>query len=196
MRKLLLLTAFIGSAIFAKAQSSDYKPFKFDIGIGYAIPTTSDASTAGTTKAGVAFTLHPHYRINDDLAVGLRFEGAGLGYENQGTSTINVSLLYSYSATVEYYLLKGGFRPFVGAGAGFYVQSKIDSVSSNSSSNNNTYNVQNQGTKFGFFPEVGFEAGKFRLYAAYNVLGKTPAGQNNSYLSFNIGFFIGGGRKR
>jgi len=195
MKKLLLLAALIGSALFARAQSSDYKPFKFDIGIGYAIPTTSDASTFGTTKAGVVFTLHPHYRINDALAVGLRFEGAGLGYENPGTSTVNVSLLYSYCATVEYYLLHGGFRPFVGAGAGFYVQSKIDSVSSNSS-NNNTYNVQNQGTKFGFFPEVGFEAGKFRLYAAYNVLGKTDLGQNNSYLSFNIGFFIGGGRKK
>lgn len=194
MKKLLLLAALIGSAFFAKAQSSDYKAFKFDIGLGYAIPTASNAA-AGSTKAGVTFTLHPHYRLSDALAIGVRIEGAGLGYEDKssGSTSVNVQVLYSYCATAEFYLLKGGFRPFIGGGAGFFNQS---STNIDSTSNNNNINLTKGGTKFGFFPEVGFEAGKFRMSAAYNVLGKDDFGNNNSYASFNIGFFFGGGRKR
>ncbi len=81
MKKSFLLFAFLGFALLSKAQSTTtaaatadtYHAFKFDIGLGYAIPSGSGA------KAGATFTLQPHYRLSDDLAIGLRIEGAGLG---------------------------------------------------------------------------------------------------------------------
>lgn len=186
MKKLLLLTVLTGFAILAKAQSTTYKAFKVDLGFGYAIPT---ANSGGGTKAGVTFTIQPHYRLSDDFALGLRFEGAGLGYENTNSDNADakIALLYSYCATGEYYLMEGGFRPFVGAGAGFFNQ---HSAEVNSNTDNSNVALVPGGTKFGFFPEVGFEAGHFRLSADYNI-----AGNNNNYLAFKIGFFIGGGKK-
>ncbi len=190
MKKLLLLTAFICAAFMANAQTSNstssststYHAFKVDIGLGYAIPSVS---TGSGTKAGATFTIQPHYRLSDDLAIGLRFEGAALGYEDEnGTSNkVKVSLLTSYCPSLEYYLSNGGFRPFVGAGAGIFSQQSVTAAGGNATLVPGT-------SGFGFFPEVGFEAGHFRMSADYDV-----AGNNNNYLAFKIGFFFGGGKK-
>ena len=190
MKKLFLLFALLGTAMAAKAQSPDYHAFKFDIGLGYAIPS-SGGSGSGTTKAGATFTLQPHYRLSDDLAIGLRIEGAGLGYEDKGdgNTSAKVELLTSYCATAEYYLSNNTFRPFVGAGLGFFSQQSASVNSDNSSDNNGT--LVAGGTKFGAFPEAGFEAGHFRFSVDYNVVGS-----NNSYLAFKIGAFFGGGSKK
>jgi len=191
MKKLLLLSAFLGLVVIAKAQSTTsssgaltYHAFKVDIGIGYAIPT---ANSGGGTKAGATFTIQPHYRVSDDFAVGLRFEGAGLGYEDENAtdSKVKVSLLTSYCATGEYYLASGGARPFIGAGAGLFTQSAVVS-----NSQNNGATLSASSSKMGFFPEVGLEAGHFRLSADYNVVGN-----NNNYIAFKIGAFFGGGKK-
>jgi outer membrane protein X len=193
MKKLFLLFVFLGLAIMLKAQTTTsttsattYKSFKVDLGFGYAIPT---ANSGGGTKAGATFTIQPHYRLSDDLALGLRLEGAGLGYVNENSSDTKakVSLLISYCATAEYYLADGGVRPFVGAGVGFFTQS---SITADSESENNTGQLVAGGTKAGFFPEVGLEAGHFRLSADYDVVGN-----NNNYFAFKVGFFFGGGKK-
>lgn len=182
MKKLLLFITFIGVSFLANAQSTTYKAFKVDVDLGYAIPS------AGTgTKAGATFTIEPHYRLSDDFAIGLRIEGAGLGYETDGAgSKIKVSLLTSYCASGDYYLMKGGFRPFVGAGAGFFTQS---AVVGNTDSGGSVTTVTGA-TNFGFFPRVGFEAGHFRMSAAYDIVGN-----NSSYAAITIGFFLGGGKK-
>ena len=188
MKKLFLLFALLGTAMVSKAQSPDYHAFKFDIGLGYAIPS---GSSDGGTKAGVTFTLQPHYRLSDDFALGLRIEGAGLGYEDKadGSTNAKVELLTSYCATGEYYLSNNTFRPFVGAGLGFFNQQSASVNSGDSNDDNGT--LVAGGTKFGAFPEVGFEAGHFRFSADYNIVGS-----NNSYLAFKIGAFFGGGSKK
>ena len=177
MKKTLLIAACITCVFTAKSQT--YHAFKVDVGFGYAIPSASGSST----KAGVTFTVQPHYRVSDDLAVGLRLEGAALAFQTSSNSDdTKVAVLSSYCATGEYYFMEGGFRPFIGAGAGFFTQSSINI-------NNSSYTVPGA-TKFGFFPEVGIEAGHFRLSADYNIL-PDKAG----YLAFKIGFFLGGGEK-
>ncbi|HEY2583086.1 MAG TPA: hypothetical protein VGI43_14845, partial [Mucilaginibacter sp.] len=82
MKKLFLLSTFLAATFIVKAQSSMYKAFKVDIGIGYAIPTAGNG-----TKGGGTFTVQPHYRLSDAFALGVRFEGAGIGYENNTTNT-------------------------------------------------------------------------------------------------------------
>src|SRR4051812_3120482 len=109
MKKLLLIAACIACVFTAKSQT--YHAFKVDVGIGYAIPS---ASSEGT-KGGVTFTIQPHYRVSDDFAVGLRLEGAALGYEDGGSNDTKIAVLASYCVTGEYYLMEGGFRPFIGA---------------------------------------------------------------------------------
>ena len=186
MKKSLLLFAIaIGFAVTAKAQSANYHNFKVDIGIGYAIP--SESSGTDGTKAGVTFTIQPHYRLSDDLAVGLRFEGAALGDRNEtdGDTKVHISVLTSYCATGEYYLTEKGVRPFVGAGLGIFAQS----VSINSDSGDASASAS--ASKFGFFPEAGIEAGHFRLSADYDIIGS-----NLSYFSIKIGAFFGGGSRK
>jgi hypothetical protein len=178
MKKLLLFVAFIAIAFTAKSQSEAYKSFKVDISLGYAIPAESNG-----TKGGVSFTIQPHYRVSDDLALGLRLEGAALSYNTSGNDT-KVSVLGSYALTGEYYLAEGGIRPFIGAGAGLFTRASID-VGSGSS----TVTVPSA-TKFGFFPTVGIETGHLRLNADYNIL---P--DKGGYFAFKIGFFLGGGKK-
>jgi opacity protein-like surface antigen len=181
MKKLLLLLPFIAFSYLAQAQSTDFHAFKVDIGFGYAIPSNGNG-----VKAGATFDLEPHYRISDEFAVGLRIEGAVLGYQdNEADNTYSFSALTSYALTGEYYFMNDGFRPFIGAGVGFF-QPKYEIGDDDSGDNV----VLNGSTKFGFFPRAGFEAGHFRLSATYNVLGN-----NSSYAAFTIGFFFGGGKK-
>ena len=188
MKKTLLLIAFLGSSLLLKAQSTTYKAFKVDVDLGYAIPTGNSGSG---TKAGVTFTIEPHYRLSDAFAVGLRFEGAGLGYVNNSgiNSSVQVSILNSYCATGEYYFVEEGFRPFAGAGMGFFTRKSL-SVDSSSVASNSGNTLVSGGTKFGFFPRVGFEYGHLRVSAEYNILGN-----NSNYIAFKLGFFFGGGRK-
>jgi opacity protein-like surface antigen len=186
MKKLLLFFALVIFSYLAQAQSSDYHAFKFDLDFGYAIPSNSAGSSV---KAGATFTLEPHYRLSDDFAVGLRIEGAALGYEtdpNSDNSSVNISAIASYCATGDFYLANGGFRPYVGGGVGFFLQQALN-VDENSGESTT---LTPRSTKFGFFPRVGFEAGHFRVSASYNVLGN-----NSDYAAFTLGFFFGGGKK-
>jgi len=183
MKKLFLLSALTCLAVLAKAQSSAYHAFKVDLGLGYAIPA---GGSSDGVKAGATFTVEPHYRLSDAVAIGFRFEGAGLGYENGADSDPEISILTSYCPTVQYYLAAAGFRPFFGAGAGLFSQSSL-----NVNSGTGNINVPVEGaTRFGFFPRLGFEVGHFRMSGEYNILGNS-----SNYAAFKIGFFLGGGKK-
>jgi hypothetical protein len=176
MKKLLLFSALIGAAFLANAQSTTYKAFKVDIDLGYAGPSS------GTATAGAAFTIEPHYRLSDDFALGLRFQGAALVYKTSAGNNKG-SLLTSYCASGDYYLAKEGFRPFIGAGAGLFQQESVTGGSGNAT-------IVPSATNFGVFPRVGFEAGHFRFSADYDI-----AGSNSNYFAVAIGAFFGGGKK-
>jgi hypothetical protein len=206
MKKVFLLIMLICCAVMASAQSStsssssdEYHKFKVDLTFGYAIPPSNSATAGDKIKAGATFVLEPHYRLTDAIAIGLRMEGAALAYGNTSGSgentsgSANVSAIYSYCPSIEFYLLKGGFRPFIGGGAGIFEQGSI-SVSGSDQGTNNTGYVS-LGSKVGFFPRAGFEIGHLRLSAEYNILGNDANGNSSSYAAFNIGFFFGGGKK-
>lgn len=181
MKKLLLLSAFIGLSMFASAQSTDFHAFKFDIGVGYGVPTDGDGSG---TKEGVTFTLQPHYRLSDSFALGVRIEAAVVGYDNN--NNVSGTVLASGCLTGEYYLMRGGFRPFIGAGVGLFEQES----GSGNIDGDSSVDLSSRTKGAGAFPEIGFEAGHLRVSVAYNIVGN-----NNSYAAAQIGFFFGGGRK-
>ena len=184
MKKILLLGTLVACTMLLHAQSTEFHAFKWDIGIGYAIP-----SSGSGTEAGATFTMQPHYRLSDDFALGLRMEAAAIGYKNSVTGDVKVSALASGCLSGEFYLSDSGFRPFIGAGVGIFDE---ESATGNTNNNNDNSGVSVSGrtTNFGGYPVVGFEAGHFRMSVEYDV-----AGNNNNYVAFKIGTFFGGGRK-
>ncbi len=185
MKKIMAVLAFVGFGVAAQAQSTVFKPFKFDIATGYAVPGGKGS------KAGFIFALEPKYAINDNITLGLRMEAAvtARAYVDQDGSlkSADVKASGSYLATGDYYFSTERFRPFAGAGLGLYrlagaavdADEEVAEVASTS--------------KFGFMPRVGFEFGHFRTALEYNFVGKTGIIKNN-YFGIKMGFFIGGGR--
>ncbi len=174
------------------ANAQEFKKFRVGLGAGYAIPGGSGA------KGGLLWTLEPSYRVNDQLAVGLRIEGAVLvrGFSEDISDDVDLDIagISSYTLTGQYYFNNNSFRPFVGAGLGMFslaaVKAEVDGEG--------TLTAAASETKFGFFPRVGFDAGHFTLALEYNLIPATEVGEaeiKNSYIGIRIGGFFGGGRK-
>jgi outer membrane protein W len=184
MKKLSFVLAFVVAAIAVNAQSTAFKPFKFDFSTGYAIPGGSGA------KGGVLVAGEPKYAINDNITLGIRFEAAIMARATiDATGQLaetDVKAAASYAFTGDYFFNTNKFRPFAGVGVGLFsvAAAKVDQTTGEVSS----------GNKFGGLPRVGFEFGHFRMALEYNVVGKTGS-INNNYMGIKLGFFAGGGRK-
>ena len=195
MKKIFTILMFCFLAAVA-VQAQDYKKFRVGVGGGYA-----SASGEGA-KGGVLFYLEPGYRVTDDLIVGLRMEWALMarGYsESLGSDDVDfdIALASSYTVNGQYYFKKGGFRPFVGLGLGIY---KYSAVEYDGDDNESVELTGSDGSKFGFYPRVGFDAGHFTLSIDYNIVGATKVDGidgdfKNSYLGIRFGGFFGGGAK-
>jgi len=207
MKKLALLICLIGAGLFT-ANAQDYKSVKVGLGLGYASPGGEGA------KGGVLVYFEPAYRVNDAIAVGLRFESAvmarGLVVSSGGVTAVSeaeVSGNASYTVNGQYYFLNGPFRPFAGLGFGIYsLASSSVSVSGTSTS----VTASASSSKFGFYPRFGFDLGHFVMQLEYNIIPSTSAEvsvttgtgtsiitseSKNSYLGIKMGFNIGGGKK-
>jgi outer membrane protein W len=201
---LLVLFAVIGAV---SVQAQDYKPFRVGLGLGFASPSGEGA------KGGVLFYAEPSYRVTDAIAVGLKGEIAVM--LRGGTSTTNgqttnvsgkVAAAGSWTVNGQYYFMSGGFRPFAGLGFGIYRLASASFSASSGGSSSSTGEVAS-GSKFGFYPRLGFDAGHFTLNLEYNIIGATKSvvvnsgttttsETKNGYLGFRVGFFIGGGKKK
>jgi hypothetical protein len=192
MKKLTLLFALCAILTVA-ANAQEYKKFKVGVGAGYAVPGGSGA------KGGLLWTIEPAYRLNDQLALGLRIEGAVLirGFsEDVGEGVdLDIAGISSYTLNGNYYLSNNNFRPFVGAGLGIFSLAAVKGSVDGSS----TMTAAAAESKFGFYPRVGFDAGHFTLALEYNLIPPTDLGSDvevkNSYLGIRVGGFFGGGRK-
>ena len=184
MRKNLLLVVLALFAFTANAQ--DYKPFQLYLGLGYAVPADGGG--------GILFDIEPAYRLNDNIAVGLRLESAAMA-KVVGTTEASVSGVGSYTLNGKYYLGSSNFRPYVGVGLSLFAlgQVSVDGAGA-------TGNVE-AGTTFGFYPRIGFDVGHFNINLDYNIVGSTQVEGGtgsggdikNSYIGIRIGgFFFGG----
>lgn len=184
MKKLVFSIVLLSATVFTYAQKTNgFKPFKVDLASGYALPSGSGS------KAGVILAVEPKYSVNDQITLGLRFEGAltaraAISADGE-TMSGDVKASASYLATADYFFTANKFRPFAGAGAGLYRLAAVEVESEEG--------TVEADSKFGFAPRAGFEYGHFRMAVEYNVAGKTGS-INNNYIGFKLGFFIGGGR--
>ncbi len=185
-----MICTLLAGTYFANAQSTAFKPFKVDIGTGYASPSGKGS------KAGFVFAVEPKYAINDNISLGLRMEAAvmarGFADVEGQTGSVEVKGSGSYLATGDYYFNTNKFRPFAGVGLGIY---RVAGAAVNVTEEEpmpEEVEVESE-TRFGGAPRVGFEYGHFRTAIEYNIAGKTGK-INNNYLGIKLGFFIGGGR--
>ena len=125
------------------------------------------------------------YNFQKNMNVGLKIEGM-----NFRSCKCYDSDLLSFSITYDYYFhyKNKSFSPFIGAGLGYYFGRSHDDHSETVFKHNNP---------IGFF-RIGFEFWKLRTSLTYNLVIKPNAAyindRNLSYISFTVGFLIGGGK--
>lgn len=158
------------------------------LNLGYAIPTGG---------GGVATDLQLGYNVRDNLNVGVKWGGAGMARVDPTGENGSVSFNSSYLATSTYFLNSGSskFAPFGGLGLGLYQLTAFGA-------GNDGISVAG-GNKLGGLLTAGFELGKLRVGAEYNLIPRSKVTYTaeapkrttipNSYLGVTVGFVIGGG---
>ncbi|CCH54095.1 hypothetical protein BN8_03238 [Fibrisoma limi BUZ 3] len=196
--KQVLLSLFMLVAVSATAQ--EFKPFKFNISLGYAKPSGPGAS------GGFLYSLEPKYGLSDNIDLGLRIEGALMvrgvvvnGEDAEG----ELKASGSYLVTGTYLLTNTNFRPYIGAGAGLF---SVASTGVTVIDDEAEAGTLTGGTKFGGMVRAGFKAGHFNLGLEYNLIPATEGiimsnnglntnvSSKNSYFGIKLGVDIGGGR--
>ncbi|UII28951.1 porin family protein [Fulvivirga maritima] len=195
MNKLLLSLALITcSCIAAKAQN--YKPFKLGLGLGYATPDGGP---------GILFDVEPAYRLNDNIAIGFRWESTAMSrtFDDSDNELYGRS---SYTLNGQYYLSDSKIRPYIGLGLGIY---KATSIGFLDFTDNSLKVSDDTESKFGFYPRIGLDIAHFNINIDYNISSKTesktivkPNGETektpeikNNYIGIRIGAFLFGGER-
>lgn len=164
-----------------------YKPFKVDMGLGYAHPQGKG------NKAGALLYLEPKVNLLDKLSVGIRTEATAMarGYINVNNTSVtgDAGLSLSFLGTADYYFINRVVRPYIGAGAGIYNLVGVVATSSDGGS----VNIPAE-TKFGGMVRAGLEIWHFRIGLEYNMIQKSALTDNN-YLGIKFGIVFGGGVK-
>lgn len=194
MKKIIFASLLSILSVYAFGQEQG--KIRGNVGLGAAIPSGG---------AGFLFNLEGNYNVADNISVGVRVGWAVMAKNIEsdagGNATkADVGANASYLATGDYFFTTGSsFTPFLGAGLGYY---NLANVSIEDGDNVDKNGIDASG-KFGFLVRGGFEVGKFRLTAEYDIVSKTDI-ENvegevvgdvpNSYFGISLGVFFGGGR--
>jgi hypothetical protein len=172
------VSLFLCFVLTTVVNAQNYDPFKLGLGAGYAGGNNGSSFSAG---GGVLLTLEPAYRVNDNLAIGLRLEGAAYG--SSGGAGLPGGFL-SMTINGQYYFAADQFRPFIGAGLGAYYEDEA---------------------AFGFYPRLGFDWRHLTLAlemnlipggsSTYDYLTNISSTSTAYYVGIRIGGFFFGGKK-
>jgi opacity protein-like surface antigen len=179
--------------------SQEIDKFRVGLDLGWTLPTAGGG--------GILFAIEPKYNIKENLNIGLRMSSAAMVKDVQFKDSNEnadgkLAANNTYLATLDYYFYKGkNFVPYIGFGAGY---TKLANIRFDLASDVELENEEIKlNGKFAGLIRGGFEWGKFRFGADLNLIPKSNlkdglidenAEISNSYFSFNLGFFIGGGK--
>ncbi len=206
-RRIALGLAVLALAAPARAQSTAYQPVRVDLTV-YGAYASADA-----TSWGMGAALEGKYNATDNLAVGLRFEGAGfvtqevtLGSGDNTTVSQGARGVSAMSLKGEWYFGAASTRPFVGLGLGYY---RIGAGTQSASSGGTVVQTAAAFRGFGVSPQIGVNFGGFRMAATYHAVGggdmtvatqavgaatPTEVTLAKNFFAFEIGGTIGGRR--
>ncbi|WP_036386387.1 hypothetical protein [Muricauda sp. MAR_2010_75] len=186
--KKLFYAFLVMASLVQWAHAQEQNKFRVGLDFGYVMPDGG---------GGILLAIEPKYNIADNMNIGLRFESAAMA-KNVGATEADLTASVSYSGTFDYYFHNGSssFAPFIGGGVGY---SSLGNLSSSVEVEGVQASVDLEvDGKFGGLVRAGFEAGKFRLAATYNLIGKSDLGDGaevkNSYFGISLGFYLGGGK--
>lgn len=203
--RLALAVLTLAAASPALATSRSYQPVRVDVTFNLM------AGSADIAEYGVGAAVEPKYNLTDQLALGLRLEGAVLIPESVSVGGDSMSMgaraLSAYLAKADYYLTTSRVRPFVGVAAGLY------RIGGGEQSVGSTGVVQQAEAfdGFGFAPQIGVNFGRFRLAGTYHVITggdrvvvsqavgetiPTERAMPTQYFTLELGGTFGGGRYR
>jgi hypothetical protein len=197
MRGLVVLVLLLGGPAFA--ESEHYEQIRVDAGM-------TGSSVGVSDRNAVGFVSEIKVNVHDNIAVGGRVEIAVMFGGNVGAEELPFGLAAAALAKGEYLLGTGPVRPFAGIGAGLYSMGTHTIVSDPDGASGIS---TTSGRYFGVAPAAGVDVGRLRLAATYNaILGasveyrQTSGGiehrqtLSQSYLSLELSFRFGGGKKR
>ena len=179
---LILASVFF---LTGKTYSQDpiFKPFRVDVAGLFDLSLDQESGNGG------GFAIEPRYGVNDNLVVGVRFEGVYLNNSNTSVSLSGVdtdnSKIYGVLFTGDCYLGYEVVRPFVGLGMGIFTMKTKDVSVGWTDVDVGTHSIN----RFGFSPRVGVNIKHLKLAAIFNITGKDIP----SYVGFQAGIEIGGG---
>ena len=198
MRRGLVLLALLAASGEARAEAEHYEQVRVDAGMTGSAVGVSD-------RNGVGFVTEIKVNAHDHIAIGGRVEIAVMFGGDVEDEVLPVALAACGLLKAEYLLGTGPVRPFVGLGAGVYSMGSHTFVSEPDGSRGISTTT---GRYFGVAPAVGIDLGRLRVAATYNaIIGAdveyrhTSGGiehresLSQSYLSLELSFRFGGGRK-
>jgi hypothetical protein len=199
MRAWSILLALVALAGEARAEAEHYEQIRVDAGM--------TGSTVGVSdRNAVGFVTEIKVNAHDNVAIGGRVEIAVMFGGRVADEDLPFGMGAAGLLKGEYLLGTGPVRPFAGFGAGVY---SIGSHTIVSDPDGGSGISTTAGRYFGVAPSAGIDLGRVRLAATYNaVLGtsveyrQTSGGVEHretfsqSYLSLELSFRFGGGRKR
>ena len=182
--KLLFSALLVLAAVSLSAQSQNYRAFEWDLlRLGYTVPQSE------FYRGGIAGGTEIRYNATDYLSVGLRGELAFYTSDLQGDN-IDIGAATSTLITGDYYLKRsGGFRPFAGAGVGFFTGASA-TIRDRDFAEPTNYSG---GRSLGLTPRLGLELGHFRVSVEYNYSFRKGV---SDYLSIMIAPTLFGGPRK
>ena len=171
----------------------------------------------GESLSGITFDLEPAVRINYYTVSFFRFESI-LASDSRENNTSRSMDAYSISLGGQYYLFERGRFPFyAGIGLGFYYPYYSEESRFQSGYNQTISSVELSSDRRNlFYPRIGFDFGHFNLLVDFNLIPSSEGIKrtsfynnttrisyssyedieiNNSYISFKLGFSLGGGSR-
>ena len=203
MRFLILLLFLQLIVLVRSSHAQDLKPF-------YLYLTAGSQRALSDGDLGFTITFEPAYRITDRISVGLRVQTGAFtrSIATASKTEPEVSVGSSYTLNGKYYFTDTSFRPYAGMGLGVYNFTSIGGKVTTDSANV----TLGAATKFGLYPRVGFDWGRFNLNIDINLVSKTEESidltsdilepvttrtttSENNHFAVTVGFYMFGGER-
>ncbi len=182
MKKIVFIS--IAALAFIFTSSSVFAQVSVELDFTYSSP---GGDFADSYDGGIGIGIHPRFKINDNMAVGL-YGGvevfAGGDWEDPSssiTSSVDAAGVLAILGTFQYKFLERKISPYaeIGIGSFKYTAGTVDasSVVTGAGFEDESY--------FGFAPKVGV------MISFLNIYGQYVAAGDLSYTQFGLGFRFG-----
>ena len=184
MKKLVLLS-IAASAFFFSGSSVYAQGISVELGLTGISP---GGDFAYQYNIGVGVSVHPRFKLNDKMAVGINvgFDGFA-ARSDDGYSTLpdlGIASITTILGTFQYKFLERKIAPYAEIGMGMYnykPKNLVDLVLFPDALGA----VYEEDSYFGFAPKVGVMVSFLNIYAAYHAAGDLQ------YTQFGLGFRFG-----